>query len=77
LITLINPKAIVFYMAFFPLFVDPVRQQGMLTFAVMAATAAALTLLYSVVVVLLRTASPSACAPAPAWRCCEGWPACS
>jgi len=33
LITLLNPKAIVFYMAFFPLFVDPARHQGLLTFA--------------------------------------------
>lgn len=52
-ITLLNPKAIVFYMAFFPLFVDPARHQGMLTFAVMAATIASLTGLYSLVVVLL------------------------
>ncbi|MDI9857461.1 LysE family transporter [Comamonas sp. 17RB] len=53
LITLLNPKAIVFYMAFFPLFVDPVQHRGVLTFAVMAATVALLTALYSVVVVLL------------------------
>ena len=53
LITLLNPKAIVFYMAFFPLFVDPARHQGMLTFAVMAATIAALTFAYGLVVVLL------------------------
>jgi threonine/homoserine/homoserine lactone efflux protein len=53
LITLLNPKAIVFYMAFFPLFVDPARHQGMLTFGVMAATIAALTFLYGLVVVLL------------------------
>ncbi|WP_313072248.1 LysE family translocator [Melaminivora sp.] len=52
-ITLLNPKAIVFYMAFFPLFVDPTRHQGLLTFGVMAATIAALTLAYSLVVVLL------------------------
>lgn len=52
-ITLLNPKAIVFYMAFFPLFVDPVRHQGLLTFGVMAATIAALTLSYGLVVVLL------------------------
>ena len=53
LITLLNPKAIVFYMAFFPLFVDPLRHQGALTFAAMAATIAALTLLYGLVAVLL------------------------
>ena len=52
-ITLLNPKAIVFYMAFFPLFVDPARHQGVLTFAVMAATIAVLTFLYGLVAVLL------------------------
>ena len=52
-ITLLNPKAIVFYMAFFPLFVDPKHHQGLLTFAVMAATIAALTLAYGLIVVLL------------------------
>jgi len=53
IITLLNPKAIVFYMAFFPLFVDPVRHQGLLTFGVMAATIASLTFLYGLIVVLL------------------------
>ena len=53
LITLLNPKAIVFYMAFFPLFVDPARHQGFVTFAVMAATIALLTLLYCVVVICI------------------------
>ena len=38
LISLMNPKAILFYMAFFPLFIDPVRQQGLLTYAFMATT---------------------------------------
>ena len=56
LITLLNPKAIVFYMAFFPLFVDPDRHQGLSTFAVMAATVALLTFLYCVIVItLVRT----------------------
>lgn len=53
LITLLNPKAIVFYMAFFPLFVDPQRHQGLLTFGAMAATIAALTFAYGLVAVLL------------------------
>ena len=54
-ITLLNPKAIVFYMAFFPLFVDPKTHLGMTTFAVMAATIAALTFLYGLTSVLLTT----------------------
>ncbi|BFO53261.1 MULTISPECIES: LysE family transporter [Comamonadaceae] len=53
LITLLNPKAIMFYMAFFPLFVDPARHRGLLTFGVMAATIAVLSLLYGLGVVLL------------------------
>jgi threonine/homoserine/homoserine lactone efflux protein len=52
-ITLLNPKAIVFYMAFFPLFVDPMRHQGVLTFGVMAATIAVLTFAYGLGAVLL------------------------
>jgi leucine efflux protein len=52
-ITVLNPKAIVFYMAFFPLFVDPAIHLGLLTFAVMALTIAVLTLAYGLVVVLL------------------------
>jgi len=52
-ITLLNPKAIVFYMAFFPLFVDPERHLGLPTFAAMALTIAALTFLYGLVMVLL------------------------
>ncbi len=53
MITLLNPKAILFYMAFFPLFVDPVRQRGLLTYAFMAATIAALTFLYGLTSTLL------------------------
>lgn len=55
LITLMNPKAIVFYMAFFPMFVNPAKHQGLLTFGVMAGTVALITLLYSLVVVMLTT----------------------
>ena len=46
LITLLNPKAIVFYMAFFPLFIDPATHRGGITFLAMAATIAALTAAY-------------------------------
>ena len=51
-----NPKAIVFYMAFFPLFVDPATHRGLPTFAVMAATVALLTLVYCTGVVLVTKA---------------------
>ena len=53
MITLLNPKAIVFYMAFFPLFVDPARHQGLVTFAAMAVTIAALTFIYGLTATLL------------------------
>ena len=46
LITLLNPKAIVFYMAFFPLFINPATHRGAITFAAMAATIALITLAY-------------------------------
>jgi leucine efflux protein len=52
-ITLLNPKAILFYMAFFPLFVDHVHPQGLVTYAFMAATIAALTFLYGLGATLL------------------------
>jgi threonine/homoserine/homoserine lactone efflux protein len=52
-ITLLNPKAILFYIAFFPLFVDPQRQQGLVTYAFMAATIAALTFLYGLAATLI------------------------
>ncbi|MCE2775038.1 MAG: lysine transporter LysE [Betaproteobacteria bacterium] len=53
LITLFNPKAIVFYMAFFPLFVDPQQPPSLATFGVMALTVAVLTFFYGAVLVLL------------------------
>jgi len=46
LITLLNPKAIVFYMAFVPLFIDPARHRGLVTFAAMALTIALITAAY-------------------------------
>ena len=52
-ITLLNPKAIVFYMAFFPLFVDPALHPSWLTFAFMAATIAVLGGLYCLGVVYI------------------------
>jgi threonine/homoserine/homoserine lactone efflux protein len=45
-ITLLNPKAIVFYMAFFPLFIDPATHRGAPTFAAMALTIAVITAIY-------------------------------
>ncbi|MCU0928672.1 MAG: LysE family transporter, partial [Burkholderiaceae bacterium] len=44
--TLLNPKAIVFYMAFFPLFIDPATHRGLPTFAAMALTIALITAAY-------------------------------
>lgn len=46
LITLLNPKAIIFYMAFFPLFIHPSTHRGSLTFVAMALTIAAITAVY-------------------------------
>ena len=45
-ITLLNPKAIVFYMAFFPLFINPTTHRGLITFGAMAVTIAAITAVY-------------------------------
>ena len=53
MITLFNPKAIVFYMAFFPLFIDPAKHQGWITYAVLSATIVSLTFLYGLIAVLL------------------------
>ncbi len=55
-ITLLNPKAIVFYMAFFPLFIDPAQHQGLTTFAAMAATIAVITAGYGLALCAAATA---------------------
>ncbi|HBN53982.1 MAG TPA: leucine efflux protein LeuE [Stenotrophomonas sp.] len=43
LVGVLNPKAILFYMAFFPLFIDPATQRGALTLALMAGLIAVLS----------------------------------
>ena len=53
IITLFNPKAIVFYMAFFPLFVDSSQAPSIHTWGAMALTVAALTFLYGLILVVL------------------------
>jgi len=53
LITLLNPKAIMFYFAFFPQFIDPQQHQGVTTFVFMAVTIAVLGFLYCFGVVLI------------------------
>ncbi len=53
LITLLNPKAIVFYMAFFPLFIDPARHRGITTYLAMTLTSGALMFLYGLTSVML------------------------
>ncbi len=55
-ITLLNPKAIVFYMAFFPLFINPTTHQGTVTFATMAATIALITAIYCLTLCMLAEA---------------------
>jgi len=56
-VTLMNPKAIVFYMAFFPLFIDPVTQQGALTFVVMGAVICSCSLVYGSLLVIAGNAA--------------------
>lgn len=53
LVTLVNPKSIIFYMAFFPLFIDPAVHRGSLTFLAMGAIISSCTLIYGSLLVLL------------------------
>lgn len=57
LVTLCNPKAIVFYMAFFPLFIDPATHRVGLTFIVLGAIIASCTLFYGSLLVLIGNAA--------------------
>lgn len=57
LVTLINPKAIVFYMAFFPLFIEPATHQGSLTFIVMGVVISTCTLFYGSLLVFAGNAA--------------------
>jgi leucine efflux protein len=57
LVTIINPKAIVFYMAFFPLFIEPATHRGSLTFVAMAAVISSCTLFYGSLLVLVGNAA--------------------
>lgn len=57
LVTLINPKAIVFYMAFFPLFIDPLTQQGGITFVAMGTVISSCTLFYGSLLVIVGNAT--------------------
>jgi leucine efflux protein len=52
LVTLVNPKAIVFYMAFFPLFIDPHLQRGAITFIAMVGLISCCTLFYGSLLVV-------------------------
>jgi threonine/homoserine/homoserine lactone efflux protein len=55
-ITVLNPKAIVFYMAFFPLFIDPQTHRGSVTFLAMATTIALITAVYCLALCALARA---------------------
>ena len=66
LVTLINPKAIVFYMAFFPLFIDPATHRGLPTFVAMAVTIAACTVAYATLLIVAGHALAARLAQQPA-----------
>jgi leucine efflux protein len=57
LVTLLNPKAIVFYMAFFPLFIDPASERGASTFIAIATVILCCTLAYGSFLVVAGNAA--------------------
>jgi leucine efflux protein len=59
LVTLLNPKAIVFYMAFFPLFIDPATQKGTVTLLSISTIVLCCTLCYGSFLVLVGNAAAS------------------
>jgi leucine efflux protein len=65
LITLLNPKAIVFYMAFFPLFINPATHRGAVTFGAMALTIALITAAYCLLLCAFAQAGQRPGARAP------------
>ena len=50
-VTLLNPKSIGFYVAFFPLFIDPQQQRGLLTFLAMDAVIIGISLAFSALLI--------------------------
>lgn len=55
ILTLLNPKAVMFYMAFFPQFIDAEKHLGFITLFVMAVMVASMVFVYSVVFCALTT----------------------
>lgn len=52
-ITLTNPKPILFYIMFLPLFIDPTDNHGLVSLGILAASAAVLTLIYCSIMIAI------------------------